>query len=175
MSDVEAAGVNPLQHFNTFGWKEGRDPNAYFDTRGYLATYADVAAAGVNPFEHFMTFGWKEGRDPSPAFNTSAYLLANPDVAAVGTNPLVHYLTYGVHEGRSALATAITNALPGAVFLPEGATAGTETGIDLDWGGWLSSILSFSIIGDTSSGGFAIDAATGMVTVALSIDASTTT
>jgi hypothetical protein len=164
--DVAAAGVNPLQHFNTFGWKEGRDPNAYFDTRGYLATYADVAAAGVNPFEHFMTFGWKEGRDPSPAFDSSAYLLANPDVAAAGTNTLVHYLTYGVHEGRPAFATAISNASPGAVFLPEGAAAGTETGIDLDWGGWVSSALSFSIVGDTSGGGFVIDPASGVVTVA---------
>jgi hypothetical protein len=43
--DVLAAGVDPLRHFQTFGWKEGRNPNAFFDTAGYLATYADVAAA----------------------------------------------------------------------------------------------------------------------------------
>jgi hypothetical protein len=163
--DVAAAGVDPLEHFQIFGWKEGRNPNAYFDTRGYLATYPDVAAAGVDPFEHFLQFGWKEGRDPSPAFDTTAYLLANPDVAAAGVNPLIHYLTYGVHEGRPAFAETISNtSTPGV--LPEGAVAGSGTGIDLSWGGWVSSALAFSITGDTSGGGFVIDASTGVVTVA---------
>ena len=36
-----------------FGWKEGRNPNALFDTNGYLATYTDVAAADVNPLDHY--------------------------------------------------------------------------------------------------------------------------
>ena len=40
--DVAAAGVDPLRHFQTAGWKEGRNPNALFDTAGYLATYTDV-------------------------------------------------------------------------------------------------------------------------------------
>ena len=43
--DVAASGVDPFQHFQTVGWKEGRNPNALFDTNGYLATYADVATA----------------------------------------------------------------------------------------------------------------------------------
>ena len=51
--DVAAAGVDPLAHFDTFGWHEGRNPNAFFDTAGYLAHYADVAAAGVNPLQHY--------------------------------------------------------------------------------------------------------------------------
>ena len=69
-------------HFNAFGWHEGRNPNAVFDTAGYLAHYADVAAAGINPLEHYEQFGWKEGRDPSASFDTLGYLAANPDVAA---------------------------------------------------------------------------------------------
>ena len=68
--DVAAAHVDPLQHFRTFGWKEGRDPNALFDTSGYLAAYADVKAAGINPLDHYNTFGWREGRDPSADFDT---------------------------------------------------------------------------------------------------------
>ena len=75
---MAAAGVDPLAHFNTFGWHEGRNPNAWFDTAGYLAHYADVAAAGVNPLEHYEQFGWKEGRDPSAGFDTLGYLAANP-------------------------------------------------------------------------------------------------
>ena len=37
----------PLDHYNTFGWHEGRDPSPGFDTTDYLAAYADVAAASV--------------------------------------------------------------------------------------------------------------------------------
>ena len=83
-------GVDPLQHFREFGWREGRNPSSRFDTEGYLAHYDDVAAAGVNPLEHYMQFGWKEGRDPSTVFDTLGYLAANPDVAAAGINPLEH-------------------------------------------------------------------------------------
>ena len=30
-ADVSAAGVSALDHYDTFGWREGRDPNAFFD------------------------------------------------------------------------------------------------------------------------------------------------
>jgi hypothetical protein len=46
--------VNPLAHYEQFGWKEGRDPSAHFDTTGYLAANPDVAAAGVNPLDHYL-------------------------------------------------------------------------------------------------------------------------
>ena len=85
-----------LDHFNTFGWHEGRDPNALFDTSGYLAVNQDVAAAGVNPLDHYHQSGWQEGRDPSADFDTTLYLIHNPDVAAAGIDPLQHYLQFGI-------------------------------------------------------------------------------
>ncbi|MBM1173037.1 CAP domain-containing protein [Microvirga arabica] len=106
-SDVRAAGVDPEHHYAAYGWKEGRDPNAFFDTSAYLQAYGDVAAAGVNPLEHYNAFGWKEGRDPSGAFDTDAYLATYTDVAAAGVNPLEHYLAYGIYEGRSAFPDSI--------------------------------------------------------------------
>jgi serralysin len=45
-----------------FGWKEGRDPSAQFDTLGYLMNNPDVAAGGANPLDHFLVFGIYEGR-----------------------------------------------------------------------------------------------------------------
>ena len=54
--------MNPLEHYEQFGWKEGRDPASYFDTLGYLAANSDVAAANVNPLDHFLQFGIYEGR-----------------------------------------------------------------------------------------------------------------
>jgi hypothetical protein len=46
-TDVAAAGLNALDHYQAVGWKEGRDAPAHFDTAGYLAAHPDVAAAGA--------------------------------------------------------------------------------------------------------------------------------
>jgi hemolysin type calcium-binding protein len=100
--DVFHAGVDAVAHYDAFGWREGRDPNEFFDTSGYLAVNPDVAAA-VNPLEHYMTFGWREGRDASDRFHTADYLAANPDVAAAGVNPLEHFLQFGFYENRAGV------------------------------------------------------------------------
>ncbi|MCJ2011283.1 hypothetical protein [Methylobacterium sp. J-076] len=88
------------QHFAQSGWREGRNPNADFDVKYYLAHYQDVAAAQIDPLAHYDQFGWKEGRDPSAAFHTAAYETANADVAAAHVDPLLHYLQFGALEGR---------------------------------------------------------------------------
>ena len=98
--DVFHAGVDPLDHFNSFGWHEGRDPNALIDTSGYLAVNKDIG--GTNPLDHYHQLGWHEGRDPSANFDTTLYLIRNPDVAAAGVDPLEHYLAFGASEGRQA-------------------------------------------------------------------------
>src|SRR3989344_8626071 len=99
-SDVAAEGIDPLLHFQTYGWKEGRDPGALFDTTFYLQNNPDVAVAGIDPLLHFQIYGWKEGRDPSPLFDVSDYLARNPDIAAASIDPLLHALLYGIDEGR---------------------------------------------------------------------------
>jgi hypothetical protein len=100
--DVWAANVDADTHYNTFGWHEGRDPNAFFSTVRYLDAYDDVQAADINPLAHYDAFGWKEDRDPSVRFDTSAYLAANPDVAAAQIDPLLHFLLHGHQESRHA-------------------------------------------------------------------------
>lgn len=60
--DVALAGVDPLDHFLTHGWREGRDPTRRFSLRDYLDANPDVAAAGINPFVHFVSAGRAEGR-----------------------------------------------------------------------------------------------------------------
>lgn len=89
-----------FQHYDTYGWHEGRDPNAVFDTKAYLAAYADVKAAQIDPLMHYDTYGWHEDRNPSATFNTHAYEAANHDVAAAHVDPMLHYLTSGALEGR---------------------------------------------------------------------------
>ncbi|MCJ2081855.1 beta strand repeat-containing protein, partial [Methylobacterium sp. J-090] len=99
--DVWKAGVDADTHYATYGWHEGRDPNAYFSTQAYLAANPDVAAAGVNPLEHYAQYGEHEGRSPSSDFSGEAYLALYSDVAASGENALEHYLHYGQGEGRN--------------------------------------------------------------------------
>jgi len=99
--DVAAAGIDAALHFTTSGWREGRNPDAFFDVSYYLQHNPDVAAAGIDPLLHYAVSGWKEGRDPSASFSTSRYLAANSDVKLAGADPLEHYLLYGITEHRS--------------------------------------------------------------------------
>jgi hypothetical protein len=62
--DVVQAGVDPLVHFATEGWREGRNPNGSFTTKEYLDANPDVRQAGINPFLHYVTRGRVEGRLP---------------------------------------------------------------------------------------------------------------
>lgn len=70
--DLRANGVHTeqqaIQHFNTFGRKEGRVSinNPYFDWKNYLETYPDLRANGVHSEqqvkEHFYVYGRVENR-----------------------------------------------------------------------------------------------------------------
>ena len=104
--DVFRHGVDAKNHYDTFGWHEGRNPDAVFTTNAYLEANADIRLAGVNPLDHYNNYGWHEGRDPSASFDTTLYLARNLDVATSGMNPLVHYLAYGQSEGRKAVPVA---------------------------------------------------------------------
>ncbi|MEX2256572.1 MAG: class I SAM-dependent methyltransferase [Acidimicrobiia bacterium] len=97
--DVAAARVDPLEHYRSSGWTEGRDPSALFWTDWYLRRYRDVAALGRNPLEHHLEQGWVVGHDPSPLLRTRWYLDRHPEVRATGRSPLEHYWTVGYATG----------------------------------------------------------------------------
>lgn len=99
--DVARAGMDPLAHYQLFGWREGRSPHAMFDVAYYLARNPDVRAAGIDPLTHFLEIGWRQGRNPNADFNMADYLRLNPDVAASGMNPLLHYALYGQAQRRA--------------------------------------------------------------------------
>ena len=102
--DVWAAHADADQHFNTTGWREGRDPDAFFSVATYLSANPDVRAAGANPLTHWHDVGWTEGRLPSILFDPGQYLAANPDVAAAHVDPLAHFLQFGAGEQRQPFA-----------------------------------------------------------------------
>ena len=52
--DVARVGVNPMTHFLTIGWIEGRNPSPDFSISYYLKHNSDVRRAGINPFVHYL-------------------------------------------------------------------------------------------------------------------------
>lgn len=124
-----------LQHFNLFGGKELRAPNATFNPQYYAINNADVlnaVASGAFPnvFAHYQEFGETENRAPSTdyaSFDATAYLAANADVAAAVTagsfaSALDHFIAFGQAEARegSGVAAVVAN----------GTTFNLTTGVD---------------------------------------------
>src|SRR6266542_6136046 len=70
--DIAPDQVDALEHYTLFGWKEGRDPCAWFSTQRYLADHSDVARKGVNPLLHYVLYGQHEGRRVWPAASLPA-------------------------------------------------------------------------------------------------------
>jgi hypothetical protein len=116
--DVRLAGVDPVEHFMTDGWKEGRSPSAAFSVRDYLLANPDVAAAGINPLIHYLQFGKRENRQlrifthqdtvklvrESEYMDIRYYLENNIDVRLAGVDPVEHFMADGWKEGRSPSA-----------------------------------------------------------------------
>lgn len=71
--ELAGRGGDGIEHFCTHGWREGAQPNPYFDTGWYLGQNPQVASAGVNPLLHYIAFGEAEGRNPSLWFDTNWY------------------------------------------------------------------------------------------------------
>lgn len=63
---------DPILHYLSEGWVQGRDPVAWFSTDSYLQANPDVSDARVNPFVHYLTQGHTEGRSPSPSRGAEA-------------------------------------------------------------------------------------------------------
>jgi hypothetical protein len=73
--DVLEGGLDPVRHYMSSGWREGRDPAPWFSTRAYLADHPDVAEAGWNPLHHYLVRGRREGREVARSSEADKYLL----------------------------------------------------------------------------------------------------
>lgn len=114
--DVASIGLDPLAHYLTYGWREGRDPTPWFSVADYLAANPDVANAGLEPFEHYMRWGRDDGRalaprTPPPApeislepvaaeFDADFYLSSGPRFGITAEDAFSHFLSHGWREGR---------------------------------------------------------------------------
>jgi hypothetical protein len=117
-------------HFNQFGGKELRAPNATFNPSYYAINNPDVlnaVAAGTftNVFAHYQEFGEVENRAPSTtfaSFDAAGYLTANTDVAAAITagtitSALDHYIAFGIAESRTGSGITSVEAVGSTISL----------------------------------------------------------
>jgi hypothetical protein len=89
--DVEEAGVEPVEHYCAYGWREGRNPNFYFETEWYRQTYPQFCTPGRNPVYDFLVNGEKQDAWPSPHFDTGWYRIEHK--LSPVQSPLRHYLS----------------------------------------------------------------------------------
>jgi hypothetical protein len=108
--DVRASGIDPLDHFLLWGWREGRNPSKTFDSAFYLSRYPDIASAGINPLQHYAWNGKAEGRQTRRALDavrrTLEGSLAPRDAAPHWAEGADHSPTIA----PSVLATALSRA-----------------------------------------------------------------
>jgi glycosyltransferase involved in cell wall biosynthesis len=81
--DLSGSDADLLEHYLTSGWREDRDPCAWFSTAYYLARNPDIRENGLNPFVHFVMQGRREGRLPSAYRVTKLVKGYEPTVSAV--------------------------------------------------------------------------------------------
>lgn len=65
--DVDRPDLDPVRHYLSAGWREGRDPAPWFSSSAYLDANDDVRRARVEPLFHYLRHGRYEGRDVFPS------------------------------------------------------------------------------------------------------------
>ena len=111
--DVAESGIDPVEHFRVFGWKEGRKPSKYFCLKSFCKL-ENFPYLRLNPLLAFEK-GILEGFDfPSEIecvrldmlekcdfFDEGYYISANKDVKESGINAKLHFVRLGWLEGRA--------------------------------------------------------------------------
>ncbi len=113
--DVAASGADPITHYITYGWREGRDPAPGFSTTYYREANPEIQTDLVNPLYHYLIIGRYQGRSPTP---DAKYIEELDQAAIVGAEfddefyrqksglrlsaaqALEHFLRKGWKEGR---------------------------------------------------------------------------
>ena len=88
--DVAEARVDALQHYLRHGWREGRNPNAWFSTAAYLKQHPDVLSTGEDPLTHLARMALAPAAaQPVPAESPFAEL-STPSVSPLLSRLMAH-------------------------------------------------------------------------------------
>ena len=105
-ADVDAAEMDPLSHYLSHGWREGRAPNPHFDDAYYRAVSGLPLGVPVSPLAHYMAVGCRRGFAPAPAADAGLLSRASPalEVARLdGYRGLLGGAIQAPEEGRPDL------------------------------------------------------------------------
>lgn len=96
---------NLMNHFMTFGIKEGRVASKAFDVKYYLNNNLDLKSAFGNNYQaaynHFVNSGCNEYRKSSPTYDGTFYRYYYSDLTRLSSVDLLnHYVNNGISEGR---------------------------------------------------------------------------
>lgn len=97
-----------LNHWKTYGIREGRSASPVFDPAYYLSSNSDLAKAfGVKNYSaaytHFLNFGCNEGRASSKYYHGAYYKAKYRDLSSMSYyNLALHYINHGIRENRWA-------------------------------------------------------------------------
>ncbi|HKR90556.1 MAG TPA: hypothetical protein VJS38_20495, partial [Phenylobacterium sp.] len=103
--DLAKPGCDPLEHFLAHGWREGRDPTAWFSVRDYLNDNPDIERTGLNPFAHYIATGRAEGRPPRGVLGFRYKIIA-------GLVPFEDRLVEAAERARKAAPQPATDFAP---------------------------------------------------------------
>ncbi len=74
-SELPELGIDPLQHYLLYGWREDRDPAPWFSTRFYRRSYPQHENYRLDPLSHYLIWGRSRGfrthPDMAPAHRTN--------------------------------------------------------------------------------------------------------
>ena len=108
--DVAGAGVDPLSHYLSCGWREARAPNPYFDDGHYRAVAGLSRDAPVSALAHFLAVGRHSGLAPVPVADPQALGRAAPELEVArmnGYGGLVSGKIAAPDEGRPELEAVL--------------------------------------------------------------------
>ncbi|GAO92172.1 hypothetical protein PSA5_05665 [Pseudomonas syringae pv. actinidiae] len=99
--DIASSGIDPIEHYCTYGWLENRNPNASFNTHYYLGKNPDVAKSGMNPFSHWINYGRYELRKVN-------VIEVDPEIISSSNQPSIIFVS---HEASQTGAPAVLISL----------------------------------------------------------------
>jgi hypothetical protein len=117
--DLTASGIDPVLHYLTEGWREGRMPSPWFHDGTYEIVEPEFRSQHPDPVRHFLAFGvrkpfvrksiltfkdqWADmldNRFTHEVFDEDWYVSRYPAIPANRPEPLKHYLLQGWREKR---------------------------------------------------------------------------
>lgn len=97
--DVANARLDVVEHYLHHGWREGRDPNPWFDAAWYLQQIPEEGAKDRSPLEDFIKRGAAAGHQPHPGFHLQWYTRRYLPGTPFSAEALLHFLSTGAQHG----------------------------------------------------------------------------